>query len=69
MVHNSHRIFKDISFAKGFVAQISTVHILLGFNAAFIRFIRMLSYFLNPLFKMVFDLVHTLYSVVGYMYV
>ena len=59
MVHNNHNIFKDISFVKGSVARISTVHILLGLNAAFIRFIRMLSYFLNPLLKMVFGSQYT----------
>lgn len=59
MVHNNHKIFKDSSFAKCSVDRISTVHILLGFNAAFIRFIRMLSYFLNPLLKMVFGSQYT----------
>ena len=64
MVHNNHNIFKDISFAKGSVAQISMVHILLGFNAAFIR---MFSYFLHPNSKNCFwTSVHTLCSVVGY---
>lgn len=58
MVHNNHNIFKDIS-----VAPISMVHILLGFNAAFIR---MFSDFLNPKFKNYFwTSVHTLHSVVG----
>lgn len=67
MVHNNHNIFKDISFAKGSVARISMVHVLLGFNA---EFIRRLSYFLNSNFKNYFwTSVHTLYCVVGYVYI